>query len=424
MEKLDIGGSIPPGLVEICKGYQDDFMQEIRGLLDEIDLSLVNLAADPSDKDLLVQAYARFHTIAGLSGLLQEQTGLRLAQASEDLIEVVRKYRPGMESSSLNHLVQSSKFLRRLASDPAIHGDSRFLGEVGQHLSGLRQSRNDLFMEVRQPLEHETRIGEILIHEGTMEKSEVEDVLSHQRSQSGRMKFGEILLKEKRVDASDVIRAIRMQKIRSALPAGQSVRIPLERMEQLAQLMEELQGRCSGIHAESLLRFGNKDRFSTETSGIANQLGDLRRILGELRVVSFQQTFARVTQSVGSLMEERRRSIRIVTMGEGTEVDMSLADQLVQPMADLVMAMAEASATAEEEKRLGLMEMVAFQEAGAVHIDLTGDGSADVGEVFRNPAYDRAARRISTLGGRLQIDDLEGAGMRSRLLFPVQEGHA
>jgi len=424
MERMDIGGSIPPGLVEICRSYQDDFMQEIRFLLDEVDLSLVNLAAEPADKEQLYGVYSRFHTIAGLAGLLQEQTSFHLAKSSEDLVEVIRKYRPGVDPSSLNHLVQSSKFLRRLAADPAIRSDSRFSGEVGQHLSGMRQSRNDLFMEVRQPMEHETRIGEILIHEGTMEQAEVEAVLSRQRSQPGRLKFGEILLKEKRVDASDVIRAIRMQKIRSAVPAGQSVRIPLERMEQLAQLIDGLQGRCSGINAESMLRFGNKDRFSTETADMTNQLGDLRKILAELRIVTFQQAFGRVTQSVGSLMEERHRPIRVMTMGEGTEVDMALADQLVQPLADIVTAMADSSGSIEEDKRLGQIELVAFREAAAVHVDLTGDGAADIVAMLKNPAHERAVRRIGVLGGRIQIDDMEGKGVRARLLFPMQEEHA
>ena len=38
------------------------------------------------------------------------------------------------------------------------------------------------------------------------------------------MKFGEIVLKEKKVDVSDIIKAIRMQKIRNAGTADQYVK--------------------------------------------------------------------------------------------------------------------------------------------------------------------------------------------------------
>lgn len=184
-------------------------------------------------------------------------------------------------------------------------------------------------MEVRQSLEHETRIGEILIHEGAMDPSEVEAVLFRQKYQPGRMKFGEILLKEKRVEASDVIRAIRMQKIRSAIPDGQTVKIPLERM-----------------------------------------------------------------------------------------------DQLVQPLVELAAMMVDLSVETEEDRGLGVIEVVAFQKGNATHIDITGDSSTDMESIRRHPTFDLVMRRISQIGGRLRIDDMMGTGVRACLFFSAREARS
>lgn len=419
MERVENGSAAVTGLNEISRGYHDDFMQEIRGVLDEIDISLVNLEAEPSDREQLHQVFCRFHTIGGLNGLLQEKTGMRLAQSSEDMLEAVRKYRPVMEPQVINHLVSSSRFLRRIVSDPAILEDSRFSGEVGQHLASMRQSRSDLVMEARQALEHETRIGEILIREGAMEPSEVDAVLQKQQNDPGRLKFGEILLKEKRVEASDVIHAIRMQKIRSAAPVGQSVRIPLERMDQLVQLVDLMRGTCGNIHAEALLRFGNKDRFAAESSGMTLQLEDLRRILGELRTVTLHQVFTRFTQSVGSLLEEKKKTVRVTTIGEGTEMDMETADQLLQPMIDMAALMVGLCAEMDEDRKLGSIEVVAFHEGDGTHIDISGDCTADMEAIRRHPACSRAMRSVSRMGGRLQLDDMAGTGVRARMMFPA-----
>lgn len=68
MDRVENGGIIPQGLIEISKSYQDDFMKEICSVLDEIDVSLMNLEADPSDRDQLHTIFWRFHTIGGDDG--------------------------------------------------------------------------------------------------------------------------------------------------------------------------------------------------------------------------------------------------------------------------------------------------------------------------------------------------------------------
>lgn len=65
---------------------------------------------------------------------------------------------------------------------------------------------------MRQSFGKKSRIGEILVQEGALDESQVKDVLEKQSKSNNRMKFGEIVLREKKVEASDIIKAIRMQK--------------------------------------------------------------------------------------------------------------------------------------------------------------------------------------------------------------------
>ena len=408
-------------LTDVVRLHLSDFQQEIRTMLDEIDLSLVNLEAEPASREHLADLYERFHAIGGLFGLMQERLGQRLAFVSEEMVEAIRKYRMSADPQGINGLLQAERFLRRMASDATVAEDSHFAGEVGQHSLAMRQVLSDLMLEVRQPLEHETRIGEILIREGAMDAADVAAVLSRQQETSGKTKFGELLLREKRVEAADVIRAIRMQKLRVASSTEPSVTISLTRMEEVLALVDALVLRSNGIQGEALLRFGNKDRFTAESSGLTGQLEDLKAVLSAMRLVTLQAVFSRLLQTFDSLVEKAHRSIRLTTVGEAAEVHKELSDRLLAPIVDVLTLFMDLSGPLEGDDSLDVLEVVAHREANGLHIDVTGNARISADAMRSHPVWARVSASLAGLGGRMQADDLRGSGLRVRMMFSERE---
>ncbi len=419
MEQMDIG-SISPKLVEIIRSYQDDFMIEITTLLDEIDLTLINIEAEPHNKMVLVEVFQHFHTISGLSALLQNNLCYHLSKTSEDLIEMTRKYRTIIEPHVINALVQTAKFIRQLAEKPESSEDSRFIGEAGQHLLSMKQTQNDIIMTVRQPLEKEVRIGEILVHEGAMGKSDLEAVLQKQRSQPSNMKFGEILLKEKRVNASDVIHAIRMQRIRNAVPEASSVNVHLTQLDQFIQLLQGVQNQCDSVHQEAQLRFGNVDKFTADTERLSLQLASLYQIITAICRVSLADTFSKLQQTIGSLLEERRKPIRMTTTGEHTEIDKDVSDAIIQPMTDIITSIVDSALETDDDKRLCNIELDAYIEDGKPRIDIQGDSLIPIDHIQQQVQYQLANAKIVQIGGKVLIDNMSGQGTKIRIFLPAR----
>ena len=191
-----------PGLAEISRSYMNDFIAEIREILEKIEIELVDLEVDPGNPDHLDTVYNSFNTIRGLAGLLHDPASIRIAAASGELLETLRKYGASAGKSAINLLLFSVRFIRRICEDSDEVKDTLFMGEVEQHINNIRKLREDIILEIRQPAERDTRIGEILVAEGALERSDVEDVLKKQSSVFNKMKFGEIILKEKKVDVS------------------------------------------------------------------------------------------------------------------------------------------------------------------------------------------------------------------------------
>ncbi len=408
-----------PGLSEISKSYMEDFLGEIREIIEDIELELVNLEMDPGSMDSINSIYCSFHTIRGLTGLISDDVSTRIATASEELLEAVRKYSPIASKNIINLVLDSVGFIKKLCASQAATTDSRLPGQVERHILNIKKSKEDIILEARQPLEKESRIGEILVQEGALDRSQVEDVLKKQNSLYGKMKFGEIVLREKKVDAGDIIKAIRMQKVRNTGSVDQYVKIPLERLDQIIGIIQNVSTIYDSVKDEAVLRFGSNDALTIESTKAYHLINDVRSILKELRMVTLQQAFQKLTRSACSIIEENQLEVMFSTMGENIEVDKEIADRIALPLGDLVRLLLEKAYTECEEKsqRIGNIEVVAYEEGNAIHIDITGDAVTDLEDLKLDLRYMDIAQKLGAMKCRLNVDDINGEGVRISIVL-------
>ncbi|NLE24567.1 MAG: hypothetical protein GX625_04370 [Clostridiaceae bacterium] len=413
----DIAVAVPV-ISEISNSYMEDFLGEILEILDDIELELVNLEMDPGNKECLNSIYCSFHTIRGLSGLLNNTASTKITVATEELLEAVRKYCPVISKTIINLILDSINFIKKLNNDPKLMDDSKFNGEVVRHLMNLASNKDDILLEVRQPMVRESRIGEILVQEGALAQSEVEAVLKKQNSSNNKMKFGEIVLREKKVDASDIIKAIRMQKVRNTSSADQYVRIPLERLDQIIEIIQNVSSLYDSVKDEAVLRFGSNDVLTIESTKAYHLIADIRNILKELRMVTLQQAFQKLTRLVCSVIEENHLEVMFSTLGENIEVDKEIADRIALPLGDLIwMLLEKVYSKKEDNKRIGSIEVVAYENNNYVHIDITGDVVADLEELKSDNRYIENMQKLSYLKCRLETDDMHGEGVRMSIII-------
>jgi two-component system chemotaxis sensor kinase CheA len=407
-----------PGFAEISKSYMEDFLNEVREILDDVELELVNLEMDPGNKDCLNSIYCSFHTIRGLTGLLNNNTCTEIAIAAEELLEVVRKYCPVTSKQTINLILDSVNLTRQYCANTKMSTDDKLNGEAERHILSIKKSKEDILLEVRQPLEKESRIGEILIQEGAMNRSQVEDILKKQNSANGRMKFGEIVLREKKVDASDIIKAIRMQKIRNTGTMDQYVKIPLERLDQIIGIIQNVSSIYDSVKAEATLRFGSNDALTIGSTKAYNLINDVRSILKELRMVTLQQAFQKLTRSVCSIIEENHLEVMFSTMGENIEIDKEIADRIALPLGEMVRLLIEKAYDGwKNSRRIGNIEVVAYEEGSTVHIDITGDAVSDLDEISADFRYAEAYQKLSSMKCQVNLDNMNEEGTRISVTF-------
>lgn len=412
-DNKDIALKIPE-LNEISNSYMEDFMSEIDEILSDIELELVNLEMDPSNKEILNTIYCNFHTVRGLLGLLNNLAGTRIATASEELLETVKKYSQTTSKDIINVVLDSIKFIKEIRNRPQETENSEFSGEIERHIKGIIAYKNDILLEARQSFGKQSRIGEILVQEGAMDESEVEDILKKQSKSSNKMKFGELVLREKKVEASDIIKAIRMQKVRNTGPTNQYVKIPLERLDQIIGIIQDVSNLYDSVKDESVLRFGSNDSLTIESTKAYHMITDIKNILKELRMVTLQQAFQKLTRSVCSIIEENHLEVIFSTLGENVEVDKEVADRISLPLDNLIRLLLDKAYYKgnDNTKRIGNIEVVAYTGGNNIHIDITGDATVDLEDLKSDTRYIEILKKLKPMKSQLDADDLHGEGIR------------
>ena len=406
------------GLKEIKDSYMKDFIREILDTLDSIELELVNLEVDPDNSEYLNAVYCDFHSIRGLTAFLEENLATQITEQTESLIEACRKFSITTTRTIINVLLQTILFLRKICNNEGLVYETKFQGEVEQHLLNIRQLREEIMLEVKQPIRPpENRIGEILMEEGAIEKQDIEDVLKKQSSIYQKMKFGEIAMREKKVDAGELIKAIRAQKIRNE-SSEQFVHIPIKRLDEILSIIVSLENIQNDLHHESVLRFGSNDALSVELKRAENMSVDVRKIIGELRMIPLKHSFQKLSRAVRAMIEDRGLHVVFSTIGENIELSKETADDLIVPMAEIVECMLPSLTSMEEQEkeRLGNIEVVAYKADNAAIIEINNSNISALPD--RVQKLEEIHGKIRKLNGRLEYEELDDYGCKVKIILP------
>ena len=167
---------------------------------------------------------------------------------------------------------------------------------------------------------------------------------------------------------------------------SETVRVPADRLDDLMNRVGELviaQSRLSQLAEDS-----QNIALRSVSEEIERLAGDLRATMMVLRMVPVSQLFGRFRRLVYDLARETGKQIDLVTDGEGTEVDKTVAERLFDPIVHIIRNSCDhgledaAARRAAGKPEAGTVRLSAHQAGGQVVITITDDGKGiDVAKV-------------------------------------------
>ncbi|GAA3704193.1 chemotaxis protein CheA [Sphingomonas cynarae] len=164
----------------------------------------------------------------------------------------------------------------------------------------------------------------------------------------------------------------------AAKPAGESVRVPAERLDALMDRVGELviaQSRLSQLAQQD---GGVAMRSISEE--IERLAGELRDTMMVLRMVPVATLFGRFRRLIHDLSRDTGKTIELVTEGEHTEVDKTVIERLFDPLVHLIRNSCDHGLEPGEQRlaagkpEAGTVRLSAHQAGGEVVITIRDDG--------------------------------------------------
>lgn len=198
--------------------------------------------------------------------------------------------------------------------------------------------------------------------------------------------------------------------------AGQSVRVDIDKLDTLMNLMGELV-----INKVRLEQIGQVHRLSelTETLEQMDRVTtDLQNIVMKVRMVPVSQVFNRFPRMVRDVTKELNKEINLTIEGEDTELDRTVIDEIGDPIMHLLRNSLDHGIEMPDEReakgkpRVGEVGLIARHEGNNVVIMVTDDGKGIDANVIRRKAVEKG------LFSQDEVDSMEDADAVRIIFLP------
>lgn len=355
----------------------NDFIIGSQDSLEAIEVSLIDLEQDPEDFETINSIFRPFHTIKGVTGFLKLNEINRLSHGAENLLDKARDGEIRIDERIIDVILETVDMLKRMISalKDRLEGGSSCEEEV--RIEPMLSRIEEIITRKEQV--GDRPIGEILVQKGAVTTEKLEDGLERQKDEPEK-RIGEILVEDKSTESKDVVSALRDQKRFSKKQIDLHVKVDTKKLDNLVDLTGEL------VIAQAMLRqnewiLAGKDQKLHQNINQLNQItSGLQKTSMSMRMVPIKITFQKMVRLVRDLAKNSGKEVALEMVGEDTEIDRNLVEELYEPMVHMIRNSVDHGIETPEERegmgkdKRGRIILKAYHQGGSIIIEISDDG--------------------------------------------------
>lgn len=408
---------------EVVDELMAEFLVETYEGLDRLDQNLVLLEETPDDAAVLTEVFRILHTIKGTCGFLGLGRLERIAHRAENLLSLMRDSVLEMNSDIANALLATIDAIRSIMEtleetgeegdpddedlvaelerlgDPDADADADAANTVVEETPSAEASAKnaDTNDETSQPggdvaadtpAPGSKRIGDILVEEGAVGRTDVE-IAATEQSLGDTRSLGKILVEENRASQDVVENAASKQ--RSA--AESTIRVDVGVLDSLMNLVGELV-----LTRNQLLQLATETEstaFQSPTQRLNLITSELQEGVMQTRMQPIGQIWNKLPRVVRDLSQQFDKRIRLELVGKETDLDRKILEAIKDPLTHMVRNTADHGIESPEKREAagknpeGVLRLMASHEGGKVKIEISDDGAGIDANVIKAKAVEK-----------------------------------
>ena len=335
-----------------------DFVVESREHLDSIEGRLLVLEQSPGDMETIHAVFRSFHTIKGLAGFLEFTPIRDVAHEVETLLDLARDSKLSITPAVVDVVLESADYLKQ---------------SINVVEAGLSSGSTCLVPADKGLLSRITRF------------------FAPPKNGEGTPAAAEVLqqVPDSPQDTSVTVRGIPHK------PAdASSVRVETAKLDYLMDMVGEMVIAQSLIRHNPSLSSVQDPRLAGDLSQLARITSDVQRTAMDMRMIPIGQLFQRTGRMVRDLSRKAGKRVELETVGEDTELDKTIAEELSDPLLHMVRNSIDHGIEPPEMRAasgkdpVARVKLAAYHNGGQIIIEISDDGRG----LNREKILDKAQR--------------------------------
>jgi two-component system, chemotaxis family, sensor kinase CheA len=330
-----------------------DFVVESREHLESIEGRLLVLEQTPGDMETIHAVFRSFHTIKGLAGFLEFTPIRDVAHEVETLLDLARDSKLSITPAVVDVVLESADYLKQSINivEAGLSGGSACLVPADKGL--LR------------------RITKFFAPPGDGE--EAQNIIESAPQEASPTAVRGVA--HKPADAS-------------------SVRVETAKLDYLMDMVGEMVIAQSLIRHNPALSSVHDPRLAGDLSQLARITSDVQRTAMDMRMIPIGQLFQRTGRMVRDLSRKAGKRVELETVGEDTELDKTIAEELSDPLLHMVRNSIDHGIeppdlrAASGKDPVARVKLAAYHNGGQIIIEISDDGRG----LNREKILDKAQR--------------------------------
>jgi two-component system chemotaxis sensor kinase CheA len=417
----------------------EDFLVEASELTEQLDEDLVELEANPEDKELLNKIFRVAHTIKGSGSFLNLDVLTHLTHHMEDVLNKARHGELIIDADVMDVVFESIDLMKGLleqirdsgsdqggidVSECVVRLDNVLKGkdvDEGVAEAAAAPQESEQPQDVVDPVAQKIQEESAGVDPEEMSEEEVEaeiERLLQVRQEEDRKRREEKKKQEaptptpsaapakaapkpaQAAKPNDDDKDNNAAKKKAAAPE-QTIRVDVSRLDHLMNLIGELvlgKNRLSKIYDDVEERYEGEqflEELSNVVAGVSVVTTDLQIAVMKTRMLPVGKVFNKFPRMVRDLSRELKKDIELVISGEETELDKSIVEEIGDPLVHIIrnscdhgVETPEVRAAAGKPEK-GIVKLKAYNEGNNIIIEVADDGKGLDADVLINKSLEK-----------------------------------
>lgn len=367
---------IDRGEAEHLQGFLDEATEH----MDAIEAGLLEVESDPSDTNRINELFRPFHTIKGIAGFLNLRDINRLTHEIETILDRGRKGELEVTTATVDLIFSSVDVLKLQLDAIRRHLATNSDGpcpqpNITEIMSRLRcAARGD---GAPAAAGERARVGELLVAEGAVARSDVEAALQRQSVEPSAGRIGEILVDSGVASPGQVNKALAAQ-MKSKSVTDFSIRVDTSKLDVLVDAVGELVIAHSMVSMSEVVN--RNDKLQRNVSQVTKIVRDVQETAMAMRMVQIGQTFQKMRRLVRDVARKGGKEVELRINGEETELDKNVIQQISDPLVHMVRNAIDHGIELPDERvaagkpPTGVVTLGACHQGDSIVIEIRDDG--------------------------------------------------